>query len=118
MSFRKITKRIHLWLGLSSGIIVVFLGITGCILAFQKEIESLQSFRYVKNENKAFLPPSYFKTKAAEILPKKNLHSVEYASPIDAVKLVYFHYEPTYYYIAYLNPYSGELLKMKKLNKN
>jgi uncharacterized iron-regulated membrane protein len=34
--FRKTVGKLHLWLGLASGLIVCFLGITGCILAFQR----------------------------------------------------------------------------------
>ncbi|MEP7141771.1 MAG: PepSY domain-containing protein, partial [Ferruginibacter sp.] len=38
MTFKKIIRKVHLWLGLSSGLIVLLLGITGCILAFEVEI--------------------------------------------------------------------------------
>lgn len=41
MSFKKLILKIHLWLGLSSGIIVVILGITGCIYVFEEELRPL-----------------------------------------------------------------------------
>lgn len=38
---RKWTRRIHLWLGLITGPIVLFLSLTGCVYVFQKEISSI-----------------------------------------------------------------------------
>jgi uncharacterized iron-regulated membrane protein len=38
---RKVSDWLHLWLGIASGLIVVLLGVTGCIFAFQKEITEL-----------------------------------------------------------------------------
>ena len=32
-------RTVHLWLGLASGLIIVFVCLTGCILAFEKELE-------------------------------------------------------------------------------
>jgi uncharacterized iron-regulated membrane protein len=38
---KKINAWLHLWLGLASGVVVIVLGITGCILVFEQEIKSL-----------------------------------------------------------------------------
>ena len=38
--FKRIVRQIHLWLGLLSGLVVLILGITGCIYAFQEELQS------------------------------------------------------------------------------
>lgn len=38
---KKIVSALHLWLGMSSGAIVLLLGLTGCILAFEVEIKSV-----------------------------------------------------------------------------
>jgi len=35
---RRISDWLHLWLGITSGLVVLLLGVTGCIFAFQKEI--------------------------------------------------------------------------------
>ena len=37
-NFKKLIGKIHLWLGLTSGLVVFILGITGCIWAFEEEI--------------------------------------------------------------------------------
>lgn len=38
MSTKRFFRKLHLWLGLLSGLVVFILGITGCILAFEEEI--------------------------------------------------------------------------------
>ena len=115
---KKIIRKLHLWLGLSSGIIIVFLGITGCILAFQTEIESLQSFRHVLPQEKAFLPPSALKETAVSLLPGKNLHSVLYGSKEDAAQMIFFNLAPEYYYIIFMDPYTGNVLKVKNMDND
>lgn len=120
MSIKKTVRKIHLWLGLSSGLIVVFLGITGCILAFQKEIESVtHTYRYVDNTGGNFLPPSKLKEIGAAQLPGKHLHAVLYEGKENAAQVIFYQFEPEeYYYIAYLNPYTGEVLKVKNMNND
>src|SRR5690606_5748338 len=119
MTFKKITGKIHLWLGLLSGLLVVFLGITGCILAFQQEIESVtNTYRYVKPEKKPFLLPSQLKIAAEKELPGKKPHSVIYQSKEDAAQVVFYDFAPAYYYLVYLNPYSGDVLKVKNMDQD
>lgn len=45
MTFKKGIRKIHLWLGLVSGLVVFIISITGCLYVFQKEISHL----YYKN---------------------------------------------------------------------
>ncbi|AXY75199.1 PepSY domain-containing protein [Paraflavitalea soli] len=114
MSFKKIIGKVHLWLGLTSGLIVVIIALTGCLYAFQEEIQDMmQPFRYVKAENKSFIQPSRLKAIAEAALPGKHIHSVGYGSKTDAVKASFYAAEPgEYYYMVYINPYSGEVIKV------
>ena len=41
MDIKKIIGKIHLWLGIASGLVVFVLGLTGCIYAFEEEIKAL-----------------------------------------------------------------------------
>src|SRR5688572_29837888 len=102
MTIKKITGKIHLWLGLGSGLLVVFLGITGCILAFQKEIELLTNpYQFVEERSQAFLPPSELKKIAIRELPGKALHSLTYGKKDKAAVLTFYHDDPAYYYLVY-----------------
>lgn len=110
--------RIHLWLGLTSGLFVCFLGITGCILAFEKEIENVtQPYRNLEIQNKALLPPTQLKQIADKALPNKHAHSITY-QPGKTTQVVYYNFDPEYYYIVFVNQYTGEVLKVKDMNED
>ncbi|MGA9637469.1 PepSY-associated TM helix domain-containing protein [Flavobacterium sp.] len=111
-NFTKAIKILHLWLGLSSGIIVFIIAITGCLYAFQEEIQNYtETYRFVESKNEPFLLPSQLEKIARKELPNKSLHAIEYNSSEEAAEAIFFHYEPSYYHIVYLNPYTGEVLK-------
>ena len=59
MTFKKLILKIHLWLGLSSGLIVVILGITGCLYAFEEELRPIvHDYYYVDQIKDKKLPLS------------------------------------------------------------
>lgn len=119
MTLKKAIGKIHLWLGLTSGLVVLFLGITGCILAFQREIETVTvPYQYVTPQQAAFLPPSELYSIAAKALPGKLAHSVSYGKKNKAAVVTFYHDEPEYYYLAYINPYSGDVLKVKNMDRD
>lgn len=111
-------KRIHRWLGLATGLPVFVIAITGCLYAFQAEIQDLtQPYRFVQTEDKSPLLPSKLREIALAQLPGKELHSIKYHRHGRAAEAIFYHYEPTYYYILYLNPYSGEVLQLRNMEK-
>ncbi len=72
MSCKKLIRKVHLWLGLSSGLIVLLLGITVCILAFEIELRNLtEPYKFVKEENRPRLPPTAFKKIADKTITEK-----------------------------------------------
>ncbi len=115
MTFRKITGKLHLWLGLASGIIVFWLGITGCILAFEKEIaDATQSYRYVEEPGKAYLPPTILKDSVDRYLNGKETISIEYLGTRNTA-LAYY-YDDSLYYQVFIDPYTGRVLKVKDMS--
>ena len=116
-AFKKLIRKLHLWLGLLSGLVVFIIAITGCIYAFQEEIQdATQPYRFVTKEEKAYKLPTELLPIAQQQLPGKELHSLKYYAKDRAVEAIFYHYEPTYYYAVYLNPYSGEVLKVVDRN--
>lgn len=114
ITFKKITGKIHLWLGLSSGLIIVFLGITGCILAFEQEIKSFtQPYRYTETVNAPVLPPSQLQKIAVAALPGKIPHSISYPKNGKSAQVIFYNADPEYYYSVYINQYTGQVLKVK-----
>src|SRR5687768_4463518 len=123
--FRIINDWLHLWLGLISGIIVFIVSITGCIYAFQKEISSLtQPYQFVSAELKPYLSPSelkriaeqhHFGGKAGK--PGSVINAVQYHGK-DKAAIATYRDKKTGYMMIYLSPYSGEVLKVKALEKD
>lgn len=112
MTAKKIIGRLHLWLGMASGLLVFIIAVTGCIYAFQEEIQDLtQPYRFVEEQAAPFLPPSELQEKAEQALPGKLVHAVLYDEPGRAAQVIFFNYEPYYHYLVYMNPYTGELLQ-------
>jgi len=119
MTFKKIILTIHLWLGLASGLIVLFLGITGCMLAFEREIRSAtEPYQYVQKEEKPFLQPTILKKTAVEQLPGKVLHSISYGEKNKAAVATFYNADPEYFYLIYINPYSGKVLEVKDMGRD
>lgn len=116
MTVKKFVGKIHLWLGLTSGLLVFLIAITGCLYAFQWEIqELLQGYRHVETRNEAFLPPSTLREIAERELPDRKIHGIQYEGNARAASVIFYDYDPLYYYIVYVNQYSGEVLKVKNM---
>jgi uncharacterized iron-regulated membrane protein len=109
----------HLWLGFTSGLVVFIIAVTGCIYAFQEEIQNMtQSYRFVEPQNKEVLPPSQLKAIAMKEVPDKHVHAVLYGGTGKAAHVYFYSLEPAYFYTVYLNPYTGEVLKVKDMDKD
>src|SRR5688500_16823115 len=120
MRIKKIIGKVHLWLGFTSGIIVCIIAVTGCFYAFQAEIRELAqaSYRKAAPQNTPYLLPSQIKEIAEKQLPGKHVHSVQYGLKDRAAVVSFFSLAPEYYYCVYVNPYSGEVLKVKNMNRD
>ncbi|TGD59224.1 PepSY-associated TM helix domain-containing protein [Flavobacterium humi] len=117
-NFKKTVRKIHLWLGLSSGIIVFIIAITGCLYAFQEEIQNItEEYRFVAKQDSPYLLPSQLEEIAKKQLPGKSLHAIKYNEPHKSAETIFYHYEPTYYYTVYLNPYTGKVLEVANMDE-
>jgi uncharacterized iron-regulated membrane protein len=116
MSIKKVIGKIHLWLGFTSGLVVFIVSITGCIYAFQAEIQELtQSYRHVEKKEVTFITPSELQAIAEKELPGKKIHSVQYEGRERAALVSFYSFDPLYYHVVYVNPYTGEVLKVKNM---
>lgn len=117
MTIKKAVGKLHLWLGFTSGLLVFIIAVTGCIYAFQKEIQDLtQDFRFVEERAAPFLPPSKLKAAAEAILPDKHIHAVLYSGRDRAAQVIYYSAEPAYYYLVYVDPYTADVLRVKDMS--
>ncbi|MES2627572.1 MAG: PepSY-associated TM helix domain-containing protein [Bacteroidota bacterium] len=119
MSFKKINAWLHLWLGISSGIIVVIVSLTGCIYVFEKEIRSVyEPWRFVKATEQAYLPPSALMESAQPFLGKREKpNSVVYREKGEAATVSSFDRKKGKFTSIYLNPYTGEVQHKVSMNR-
>lgn len=112
MNFRKIIGKIHLWLGLSSGLVVFILGVTGCLYAFKDEIQSLYAFdKTVTNTGNHLLAPSAVRKIAREYDAGHVVHSINYGHSNEAIEVAYYQELPEHFHASlYLHPASGKVL--------
>ena len=117
MTLKKAIGKIHLWLGLTSGLVVFIVAITGCLYAFQSEIQELvQPYRHVEGKETPLLLPSELKEIAARELPGKKLHSALYEQGDRAAVVSFYDFDPLYYYLVFIDPYDGRVLKVKNMS--
>src|ERR1700712_4281699 len=117
MTIRKVVRTVHLLLGLSSGLVILFLGITGCILAFELEIRGvIENFQHVKIVGRPYLPPSYLRTEAEKVIDGKKISGIEYRGA--GMSALASYYDADKYIKIYLNPYTGTVLKVKDMNRD
>lgn len=125
-SFKKITGKLHLWLGLSVGFIVFIVSITGALYVFKDEIQD-----YLRNDaifhqesniaHKKTLPLSVLEKKVNEQTDEK--FPIHWATiPLDKTRSYLFHYyehnhnawhyfdEFVIYKTVYVNPFTGKVL--------
>lgn len=116
MTLKKLFNKIHLLLGLFSGIVVFIVSITGCIYAFEHEIQELiQPYRFVKEVKGKVLPPSEIKEIAFNATNGKMVQRVYYETPQNASMTLHYADDAPYFYITFIDQYTGEVLKIKNL---
>lgn len=126
LSFKKIIRKLHLWLGLSVGLIVFIVSITGALYVFKDEVENFlrREVIFHKEENiteKKILSLSVLEKMVNEQTGEK--YPVHWATiPLDKTRSYQFHYyehnhdawhyfdELVVYKTAYVNPFTGKVL--------
>ena len=125
MTTKKIIGKIHLWLGLTSGLVVFILGISGCILVFESELKDLfYKERYLIKDSPVTaqkrLPVHQLMHSAKQALnPEENISGIGiYRQPQRTAAIYVYKYnaEGWNYFnttvvnkTIYLNPYSGKI---------
>lgn len=122
-TFKQWVGKVHLWLGLTSGLIVLLLSVTGCIYVFADEITAFlrSDEMYVEQVKDTRLPISELWYKAQDALGSdKKLGNISISK--DPEKTVIFHcYENNegaityfgsikHYLSVYMDPYTGKVM--------
>lgn len=124
--FKKTIGKLHLWLGLSTGLLVFIIAITGCLYVFQEEITNYlrKDAIFHKEQNiasKKILPLKILEDKVNAFTKEK--YPVHWANiPMDKNRSYIFYYyehnteawnffdEYVVYKSVYINPFTGQIL--------
>ena len=115
MTFRKAVGKLHLWLGLASGLIVLIVSLSGAVFVFQDEVRDLtQPWRHVAVQARPLLPPSALQAAARQARPGAVLSYTLYLGPGRSA-VVYLTEKGGDTFAACLDPYSGQVLHVQNL---
>ncbi|MEM8568904.1 MAG: PepSY-associated TM helix domain-containing protein, partial [Bacteroidota bacterium] len=126
MILKKLIGQVHLWLGLTSGLVVIILGITGCILVFEEEIKSIvySDIYYVDVAQNDSKPVSELVKAAKNSLtgdlpitdirlhPEQN-HSVKFYAFKTNTENGLWYWDTRKFLTLYVNPYTSNILKVR-----
>lgn len=112
---KKVWFQLHWMLGISAGLVLAVMGITGAVLAYEDGIMRLinSGVITVKAEAGKTLSPAELYARLAEADPDRKINSVTVeASPTDAARVNFVSENPKNKRgeTRYVNPYSGEVL--------
>ncbi len=125
--FKKWSAKLHLWFGLSIGVLIFIISITGALYVFKDDIENITRKEYIYHgeqniQHKQPLPISALEAEVNRQTPEK--YPVHWVNiPIDKkMSYQFFWYEHNpegwnyfeefpIFKVAYVNPYSGKVLK-------
>ncbi|TYZ11364.1 PepSY domain-containing protein [Hymenobacter lutimineralis] len=115
--FKKAVGKLHLWLGLASGLVVFIVSITGAIFVFQDDIRDLtEPWRKVAVQNTAPVLPS--RLQAAALAGHPGIKAADtwttYFGP-ERSATVFFMAKDGALMLVYLNPYTGQVLHKQDL---
>ena len=117
MGFKKTIRFLHKWLGLTSGLVVFIVSITGCIYCFHDEIKDLtREYRKVDIQNKPYILPSKLQQNASKLYPNATTDMVVFYGK-DRPALVYATIKTVPHHL-YFNPYSGAFLHIENLEED
>lgn len=108
--FKRINNWLHLWLGLTSGIIVFIVCITAAIWVWRDELRYLtQPYDRMEAGSKPFLPPSILLQKARQYDSLKFIYSIQYRKAGKTTTIGYADKPDGEYKTLYVSPYDGHL---------
>ena len=128
MNIRKICSYLHLYLGLSSGLIVLIVALTGSIYVFEKEIYAFihPKVIYINNPppKASPLPLSKLKQIATSAINGKDInYIITYQKPTRSWEFIaykpgdpqsFFYFDALDYHLGvFINPYTGKINKIR-----
>lgn len=122
-TFKKIASQLHLWLGVSSGLVVFIVALTGSVLVFEEELEPViyPKFHVVEApKGEPPLPLDNLRAAVANAYPKQRIARIEIEPHADRTVifgLVKGKKEKDVFSVA-VNPYTAEITDTRRENES
>ncbi len=115
---RKISRKLHLWITLISGWIVLIVCLTGSLYAFKDEItEITEPWRFVDAQNEPILKPTKVLEITAEKVEIMKPIAITYGESTDAIFVDFFDFDKGMTTV-FIDPYDGHIIKTIKKGKD
>lgn len=99
-------------LGLTTGLVVFIVALTGCLWVFNKELKSLVEEPFIVEKKEVpKVTPTKARLIAEKVLPGRHIHGVEYGGDTSPIEVIFFERKNDFYQSVYLDPYNGEVLR-------
>ncbi len=111
---KRLSFKLHKYLGFATGIIVFIVSITGALWVFNKEISHLIDGELViSKEDGPILTPTQAHEIAQTVFPDKHIHGTLYQNKYDAIEVIFYEGKPKFYQSVFLHPINGNVLKIE-----
>ncbi|WP_339706319.1 PepSY-associated TM helix domain-containing protein [uncultured Kriegella sp.] len=107
-------QKIHLWLGLPLGVLFFTIAFSGALYCWAPEIAAIIYKEKIGAQDAPFVAVEKLAETAKQALPKGDFRTVYYRGPSRTAEILL--YAPGTYYIAQINPYTGELIHLQDMN--
>ena len=122
MKAKRIIRKIHLWLGLASGLVVFLVSITGCIYVFEQEINQLLQtgvYRDVEPRKAPMLLPHELTEHITPLLDGEPIRMNATLYPAgDRASVIWVRGQDRQYTAYLQNPYTGEVIHIMPYSIN
>lgn len=115
MSIRKLPIRLHLILGLGTGLLFFVIALSGAIYTWEPEFSRLAYHQAVEAQDKPLVAVSDLRHSLEKTFPEGDFQTSLYCDPESSIEVLF--YVRGTYYLAQLNPYSAELIHLQDMNK-
>lgn len=117
MSIKRTCRKLHLWIGLATGIIVFIVSMTGALCLFKDEICTItRPWKRVTPQNESFLEVSQLVKIANKAEGNTNPSAITMGRKDESIWIDYFSEKDKS--TIYLNPYNGNVLYQERKSEN
>lgn len=115
MHLKNLFAKVHLWLGLPLGILFFIITFSGALYMWVPEISRLVYHRNVDNQRTSMASVSGLKATIDREFPQGDFRTALYRDSTTAAEVLL--YGQGTHYIAFLDPFSAEMLHLQDMNK-